>query len=204
MNESKSYALNNNISNINYNYAPNTSSSSHISYNDNLPNNKISNKNIALNKNIYSNKAPVIKNKERNLENAIEINSIGLNKVNSEYILNIISSFIKDDIKYKVFMHSKKFQKKLGLSLISYQEKSIKRTGINLCNYLSGYCDQKYGPHPYYNSIMKHSGNKYKLFFKKESLKEDFLAHLKKLEIKYIKSYLVYYFKKYNESKKDD
>ena len=206
LNENYSNVLNNNISNINhnYNYAPNISISSHISYNSNLSNNKTSNKNIALNKNIYSNKTSLIKNKERNLDDAIKINSKGLNKICSDYILNIITSFIKDDIKYKVFLRSKKFQKKLGLSLISYQEKSIKRTGINLCNYLSGYSDQKYGPHPYYNSIMKHSGNKYKLYFKKESLKEDFLAHLKKLKIKYIKSYLVYYFKKYNENKKDD
>jgi len=133
LNDNKSYVLNNNISNINYNYkyAPNASSLSNILYNNNLSNNKISNKNITLNKNIYSNKAPVIKNKERNLEDAIEINSKGLNKISSDYILNIISSLIKDDLKYKVFMRSKKFQKKLGLSLISYQEKSINRTGIN-------------------------------------------------------------------------
>ena len=77
LNDNKSYVLNNNISNINYNYkyAPNASSLSNILYNNNLSNNKISNKNITLNKNIYSNKAPVIKNKERNLEDAIEINS---------------------------------------------------------------------------------------------------------------------------------
>ena len=110
LNENYSYALNNNISNANYiyNYAPNTSGSSHILYNNNLSNNKISNKNIALNKNnIYSINAPQIKKKEINLENAIEINSKGLNKISSNYILNIISNFIKDDIKYKLFMNSK-------------------------------------------------------------------------------------------------
>ena len=200
LNENYSNVLNDNISNINYNYnyVPKTTDSSHISYNNNLSNNKISNKNI------YSNKAPPIKNKERNLEDAIEINSKGLNKITSDYILNIITSFIKDNIKYKLFMHSKKFQKKLGLSLNSYQEKSIKRTGIKLCNYLSGYHDEKYGPHPYYTSIMKNSGDKYELFFEKDSLKGNFLSHLNMLKIKYIKSYIVYYFKKYKENKKDD
>ena len=138
------------------------------------------------------------------MKDAIEINSKGLNKIKSDFVLNIISNYIKDDIKYKLFMHSKKFQKKLGLSLNGYQEKSITRTGINLFNYLSGFHDQKYGPHPYYSSIMKHSGNKYELFFLKDSLKNDFLLHLKMLKIKYIKSYLVYLFKKYKENKKDD
>ena len=51
---------------------------------------------------------------------------------------------------------------------------------------------------------MKRSGNKYELSFIKDSLKKDFLFHLKMLKIKYIKSYLVYYFKKYKENKKDD
>jgi hypothetical protein len=206
LNENNSYVLNNNISNTNYNYnyVPNASDSSNISYNSNLSNNKISNKNIVLNNNIYSNKVPNLKNKEKNLKDAIEINSKGLNKIKSDFVLNIISNYIKDDIKYKLFMHSKKFQKKLGLSLNDYQEKSITRTGINLFNYFSGFHDQKYGPHSYYTSIMKHSGNKYELFFLKDSLKKDFLLHLKMLKIKYIKSYLVYFFKKYKENKKDD
>ena len=200
LNENYSNVLNNNISNTNYNYnyVPNTTDSSYISYNNNLSNNKISNKNK------YSSKSPLIKSKESNLKDAKEINSKGLNKITSDYILNIITSFIEDDIRYKLFMHSKKFQKKLGLSLNSYQEKSINRTGIKLCNYLSGYHDEKYGPHPYYTSIMKNSGNKYELFFRKESLKKNFLSHLNMLKIKYIKSYIVYYFKKYKENKKDD
>ena len=196
LNENYSNVLNNNISNTNYNYnyVANTTDSSYISYINNLSNNIISNKNK------YSSKAPIVKSKESNLEDAKEINSKGLNKITSDYILNIITSFIEDDIRYKLFMHSKKFQKKLGLSLNSYQEKSI----IKLCNYLSGYHDEKYGPHPYYTSIMKNSGNKYELFFRKESLKKNFLSHLNMLKIKYIKSYIVYYFKKYKENKKDD
>ena len=51
---------------------------------------------------------------------------------------------------------------------------------------------------------MKRNGNKYELGFIKDSLKKEFLDHLLRLKIKYIKSYLVYYFKKYKENKKDD
>ena len=165
----------------------------------------MSNKNIVVNNNKkYYKNAPQIKNKEKNFENAIEINSKGLNKISSDYILNIILNFIKDDIKYKLFVHSKKFQIKLGLNLIGYQEKSIKRTGIKLCNYLSGFHYEKFGPHEYYTSIMKHYANKYDYYFGKDSLKKEFLHHLDILKIKYIKSYIVYYFKKYKENKKDD
>jgi len=207
LNDNNNYYVLNDNSNIsyNYNYIPTSNDSSHITYNNNLSNNKISNKNIIVNnnKNNYKN-TPKIKNKEKNFENAIEINSKGLNKISSNYILNIISNFIKDDIKYKLFVHSKKFQIKLGLSLIGYQEKSIKRTGIKLCNYLSGFHDKKFGPHEYYTSIMKHYGNKYDYDFGKDSLKKEFLHHLNILNIKYIKSYIVYYFKKYKENKKDD
>ena len=198
LNENNYYVLNNN-SNINYNYIPTSNDSSHIAYNNNLSNNKISNKNIVVknNKKYYKN-APQIK------INEIEINSKGLNKISSDYILNIISNFIKDDIKYKLFVHSKKFQKKLGLSLNGYQEKGIKKTGIKLCNYLSGFNYEKFGPHEYYNSIIKRYINKYDYDFRKDSLKREFLYHLDILKIKYIKSYIVYYFKKYKENKKDD
>ena len=203
LNENNSNVLNSNPT-INYNYIPISNDSSHISYNNNLSNNEISNNNIALNNiNKCSDNVPQLKNKEKNLEDAIEINSKGLNKIRSDYILKLICNFIKEDIKYKLFMHSKKFQKKLGLSLIGYQEKSIKRTGIKLYNYLSGFHDIKFGPHDYYTSIMKRNGNNYEISFEKDSLKNEFLLHLKMLKIKYIKSYLVYYFKKYKENKKD-
>ena len=200
LNENNYYVLNNN-SNINYNYKyiPTSNDSSHIAYNNNLSNNKISNKNIIVNNNKkYYKNAPKIKNNE------IEINSKGLNKISSDYILNFILNFIKDDIKYKLFVHSKKFQKKLGLSLNDYQEKGIKRTGIKLCNYLSGFHYEKFGPHEYYTSIRNYYTNKYDYDFGKDALKKEFLHHLNILKIKYIKSYIVYYFKKYKENKKDD
>ena len=149
------------------------------------------------NKKYYKN-TPKIKNNE------IEINSKGLNKISSDYILNFILNFIKDDIKYKLFVHSKKFQKKLGLNLNDYQEKGIKRTGIKLCNYLSGFHYEKFGPHEYYTSIRNYYTNKYDYDFGKDALKKEFLHHLNILKIKYIKSYIVYYFKKYKENKKDD
>jgi hypothetical protein len=155
--------------------------------------------------NIYSVNTPPIKYKERIYESAIEENSKGFNKISSKYLINIIFNYLKDDIyKYKLFMHSKKFRKILGLSPIDYQEKSISRTGIKPCNYISGFLDRNYGPHTYFNLILKDNGNDYYKDFKRETLKNDFLLHLEKLKIKYIKNYLVYYFKKYKENKKDD
>ena len=208
LNENYSYDLNNNISNTNYNYnyVLNTTGSSHASYNNNVSKNIISKNNIILNNNnIYSVNAFPIKYKERSYENAIEENSKGFNKISSKYLMNIIFNYIKDDLfKYKLFMHSKKFRKISDLSPIDYQEKSISRTGIKVCNYLSGYQDRNYGPHTYFNSIIKNNGNEYYRFFERETLKKDFLLHLEKLKIKYIKNYLVYYFKKYKENKKDD
>ena len=118
MNEKNSYVLNNNISNSNY--TPHIIDSSHVSYKNNVSKNKISRNNITLNNNnIYSVNAPPIKYKERKFENASEENLKGLNKISSKYLINIILNYIKDDIiKYKLFMYSKKFQKKLGFNPI--------------------------------------------------------------------------------------
>jgi len=201
LNENYSYTLNNNISNTNYNYIPNTTDSSHVSYN----NNGISKNNITLNNNnIYSVKALPKKYKEGCFGNAIEENSKGLNKIGSKYLIDIIFNYIKDDnFKYKLFIHSKKFRKALDLSSNDYQVKSISKTGIKLDNYLSGFVERKYGPHAYYNSISE-KGNDYYYKFEKETLKKEFLLHLETLKIKYIKNYIVYYYKKYKENKKDD
>ena len=80
----------------------------------------------------------------------------------------------------------------------------MERIGFKLCNYLSGYIDKKYGPHPYYIPIDKEEQNNYGLSFKKDSLKNDFLLHLKRFKITSINNYIVNYFKKYKENKKDD
>ena len=45
-------------------------------------------------------------------------------------------------------MYCKKFQTKLGLKSLDYKIRSIERTGIKVCNYLSGYFDKKVDPHP--------------------------------------------------------
>ena len=200
LNENYSYTLNNNISNTNYNYnyIPNTTDSSHISYN----NNAIS---ILNSNNIYSVNALPKKYKEESFGNAIEENSKGLNKMSSKYLIDIIFNYIKDDnFKYKLFIHSKKYRKLLDLSSNDYQVKSITKTGIKLCNYLSGFLDRNYGPHCYYYNIIEKNGNDYFHRFKRDTLKKEFLLHLETLKIKYIKNYLVYYFKKYKENKKDD
>ena len=204
LNENYSYTLNNNISNINYNYnyIPNTTDSPHVSYNNNV----ISKNNITLNSNnIYSVNALPKKYKEGTFGNANEENSKGLNKMRSKYLIDIIFNYIEDDnFKYKLFIHSKKFRKLLGLSSNDYQEKSISKTGIKLGNYLSGFLDRNYGPHTYYYKINKKKGNDYYREFKRETLKNEFLLHLEMLKIKYIKNYIVYYYKKYKENKKDD
>ena len=95
-------------------------------------------------------------------------------------------------------MYCKKFQIKLGFKSIDYKIRSIERTGIKVCNYLSGYFDIKFGPHPFY-TFGRECGNKYDYNFKKDSLKNLFVYHLERLKIKFIKDYLIYYFKKYKE-----
>lgn len=134
--------------------------------------------------------------KNKNLE--------GLNKIKSNFILFKILNLVKDDVKYKLFKHCKKFQNKCGYALIDYQEKSMERKELKLCNYLSGYIEKKYGPHPHYIPRKKLEQNNYGLFFQKDSLKNDFLSHLKKFKITSIKNYIVNYFKKYKENRKDD
>ena len=156
------------------------------------------------NNNIYSVKALPKKYKEGSFGNAIEENSKGLNKIGSKYLMDIIFNYIKDDnFKYKLFIHSKKYRKALGLSSNDYLVKSISKTGIKLDNYLSGFVDRKYGPHAHYNNISE-KGNDYYYKFEREALKKEFLLNLEKLKIKYIKNYIVYYYKKYKENKKDD
>ena len=171
-----------------------------ISYDNYISNKEISNKNITINNNNIN--THVIKNK-KNMNNVNNKNLEGLNKINSNYILLKILNLVKDDNKYRLFMYCKKFQTKLGFKSIDYKIRSIERTGIKVCNYLSGYFDIKFGPHPYY-TFGREYGNKYDYNFKKDSLKNLFVYHLERLKIKFIKDYLIYYFKKYKESKKDD
>ena len=169
-------------------------------------NNNIANKNttniaIKNNNNIYKKN---IENNDKKLNVMKNKNLEGLNKINSNLILFKILNLVKDDVKYKLFRHCKKFQNKCGYALIDYQIKGLERIGFKLCNYLSGYIDKKYGPHPYYIPRDKLEQNNYGLSFKKDSLKNDFLLHLKRFKITSINNYIVNYFKKYKENKKDD
>ena len=193
LNKNNPYSKNNN--NLNTNYIPIT---------NNLSKNITTKKNIISNNNIYSVNKSSINVKEKKIMNIIE-ESKGLNRLNSKYILNIIFNYIKDDnIKYKLFVHSNKFQKRLNLNINDYQEKSIKNSGIKLHNYLSGYYEKIFDSHDYYSNIFNRNRDNYPPYFKKEELKNQFLSDLKKLNIKYIKSYLINYFKKYKESKNND
>ena len=186
--------------NDNFNYVPISKNTNNISYDKYISNNKTSNKNITINNNNVN--THVLKNK-KNMDNANNKNLEGLNKIKSNFILFKILNLVKDDNKYKLFNYCKKFQIKLGFKLDDYKIRSISRKGIKLCNYLSGYFDIKFGPHPYYNKL-NYDVNKYEKDFKKDSLKNLFVYHLERLKIKYIKDCLVCYFKKYKENKKDD
>ena len=187
--------------NNNFSYVPASKNTYNIPYDNYISNNKISNKNITINNNNNVN-THVIKNK-KNMNNVNNKNLEGLNKVNSNYILLKILNLVKDYNKYRLFMYCKKFQTKLGLKSLDYKIRSIERTGIKVCNYLSGYFDKKVEPHPYY-ILRDEYKDQYEYCFKKDSLKNLFDYHLKRLKIKYIKDYLIYYFKKYKEDKKDD
>ena len=51
-----------------------------------------------------------------------------INNVSSKYILNIIFNYIKDEnIKDKLFLYSKKFQKKFEIKLIGLKENILKK-----------------------------------------------------------------------------
>lgn len=60
-----------------------------------------------------------------------------IKKIKSSYILNQIFSYIpNDNIKFKLFKHSKLIQENLGIKLLDYKEKYVKQIGFNLDRYL--------------------------------------------------------------------
>ena len=108
----------------------------------------------------------------------MEINNNILEKISSKYILKTIFNYIQDDmLKYKLFIHSKSFQEKLGIQKYDYQEIYFNKIEINLFDY------------------WKLDYNKYD---------EDIIKILKKKLLythtsnKIIKPYLLYYINKYN------
>ena len=58
--------------------------------------------------------------------------SCSLSKIKSKYICKIIFNLAYDNLKYKLFNHSKHFQEMLGIKLIDYKEKYWVKKGIKL------------------------------------------------------------------------
>ena len=60
-----------------------------------------------------------------------------LEKIKSQYILEKIFGYIKDDkFKMKIFSYSKSFQKKFNLNILDYQVAYILEKDINCYDYL--------------------------------------------------------------------
>ena len=108
----------------------------------------------------------------------METNNKLLKKISSKYILIKILNYIQDDMfKYKLFVHSKLFQEKLGIKIYDYQEIYINKKEINLFDYW------KLDYNKYDEDIIK-------------KLRENLLyTHASN---KIIKPYLLYYINKYN------
>ena len=202
--------------NINYNYYYNTINLLNPSTNANYNIQDTTNYYKGLNATSYLG-SNLISNTTNN------INSINLNENYTNYVINDNSTF-KDSFNYvpmpnKIYNLSynnisKNNNNNIQIitntekNLYNNQIKSIEGTGIKLYDYLSGYYDQIFEPHQYYDTYgggpLNDERNKYKNDFKKDSLKNIFLYDLEKLKIKLNKDYIVYYFKTYKENKKDD
>ena len=59
-----------------------------------------------------------------------------LEKIKSKYILEEILSYIKQEYKLKIFVHSNLYQKKLNLKLLDYQVAYINQFGMDINDYL--------------------------------------------------------------------
>ena len=60
-----------------------------------------------------------------------------INKIKSVYIIQNIFNYIKDNkIQFKLFRHSKYFQKKLNINFLDCKEKYLKNIGFNINDYL--------------------------------------------------------------------
>ena len=52
--------------------------------------------------------------------------NVSLKKISSNYILKKLLEYIKDEVfKFKMFIYSKDFQKKLGINQLDYLEKYL-------------------------------------------------------------------------------
>ena len=136
-------------------------------------------------KNDINNKKLVTNDSSETNINKTEI----LGKITSKYLLLKIFDYIKDNNDYilKLFVHSKYFQKKLNLSLYSYQQKYFDKIGLNINMYLSGYNDDK---------------EIYPNYFDKNYLLNKLKKDANNYGINSIVYYVTNYIKKLKESKK--
>ena len=112
-----------------------------------------------------------------------------LTKIKSKYIIKKIFDITYDNLKYKLFNHTKHFQEILGIKLIDYKEKYWIKKGIKLDEYLSLKTQKNYNP----KCI-----NKKSLF---ETLKS--FIDKNNINLDALKSYLIEYYTNQKNLKKE-
>ena len=120
----------------------------------------------------------------------------GLNNIKSKFLLGNIISYIKDEnYKLKLFVHSKKYQEALNISLNNYKKKYFEKIGINILNvneFFSLYSD--------YSFIFLDNGG-YPGYYNKNYFQKNFEIFKKKYNNNIIQNYLIYYLEKNPELK---
>jgi len=141
-----------------------------------------------------------------------------MENIKSAHIIQAIFSYTDDILKYKIFSHSKNYQKKLNIDLFDYQVKFFDKIRMNsFNNYLKYLCD----PKSKYN-FNKKSGTNYIDYYsynkdgKTELLKKDLLKYNINIDDfkNYVKNYIIKYKEKFikelneeyliKKNKKDD
>ena len=112
-----------------------------------------------------------------------------LSKIKSKYICKMIFDITYDNLKYKLFFHSKHFQEILGIKLINYKEKYWVKKGIKLDEYLTLKTQKNYNP----NCINK------KLLY--DTLTS--FIDKNKINLDSLKSYLIEYYENQKNLKKE-
>ena len=111
-----------------------------------------------------------------------------LYKIKSQYICRKIFDITYDNLKYKLFNHSKHFQEILGIKLIDYKEKYWEKIGIKLDDYLSLKTQKDYNPNKFNKKLLY---DKLKTFVDKNKINLDSL-----------KSYLIEFYQNQKNLKK--
>ena len=93
-----------------------------------------------------------------------------INNIKSKYILNYIFDYIKDkDFQLKLFLHSKKCQKKFDINLIILKEKYLQKIEFDLDAYLF------IKPNLYKKDYLT---NEYNEFFKSKKLNKEIIEKI--------------------------